>query len=110
MSRNEVMKLLTDGIGQFHAKDIFNTEFELLIRLLHKLVAECILPKKDSPTSISKEEGLVILGMKLKKKIDLPRMILRHMWKNRKHMRYENVIMKILQHKKVKFPKHNSHP
>ena len=110
MSRSDVMKLLNDGIGEFKEKDIFNTEFELLIRLLHKIVAECILPKKGSPTSVSKEEALVILSMKLKRKIDLPKMILRHMWRNKNHMFYGNVIMKILQYKKVKFPKHNAHP
>ena len=110
LGRNESMKLLNDGVGKFHAKDIFITEFELLIRLLHKIVIECILPKKGSPTSVSKEEAIVILGMKLKKHIDLPRMILRHMWKNQKHMVYGNIIMKILQKHHVKIPKHVGHP
>ena len=68
------------------------------------------MPKRGSPTSISKEEALVILSMKLKRKVDLPKMILRHMWKNKRHMFYGNVIMKILQYKKVTFPEHNSHP
>lgn len=35
MGKSDILKLLNDGIGKFMEKDVFNTEFELLMRLLH---------------------------------------------------------------------------
>ena len=46
LSRSALYKELNDGIGKFHEKDIFSTNFELLVHLLHKVVVDCILPKK----------------------------------------------------------------
>src|SRR5262249_3175760 len=61
LSKREIFLEVNDGVGSFKEKDIFSTDFELLIRLLHKAIVDCILPKMGSTTTISTKEGLLIL-------------------------------------------------
>ena len=39
----ELFKEINDGIGDYPEKDVFNTNFDLLIRLFHKVVMDCLL-------------------------------------------------------------------
>src|SRR5262249_1762162 len=82
----------------------------LLVRLLHMIVVYYILLKNGSTTTISKEETLVVLAMKKKLKVDMLRMILRHMWRIQRNKPYGNLLMKMFKYKKIELPKNFKNP
>ena len=65
---------------------------------------DCLLPKNGSSTIISKDEAIIILAMKKNLNIDLPTMMLKHMWRTKGNRPYGSVLMKLLKFKKVKLP------
>ena len=105
LSRNELFSIINGNDEIFPDSDVFVHEFELLIRILYKVVRECILPRKGSTTTVTKEDGLVILAMMKKIKIDIAKRILKRIWKDQEYRAYGNVLMEIFKFKGISIPK-----
>ena len=104
MSKKTLFTKLNDGFKTDVDRDVFVLQFPLIVRILHKIVCACILPKKGSKTSISIDEGKIIFGMLKGKKVDVAGKILQHSFNNRDRRPYGSLIMNLLKKKKVKIP------
>lgn len=67
--KSNFLKEINDGVGYYPKKDIFTTEFELIVRLWHKMAMNCLLLKKGSSTTISRQEAVIISAIKKKLKL-----------------------------------------
>ena len=105
----EVFAQLNDGLEIDLKKDMLVIDFPLQIRLVHKVIVECLLLRIESSTSISTKEVLIILALKENKKIDIAEMVIRQLMKCWKIKPHAGVIMKLLKFKKVRIPKKNTH-
>ena len=104
MNKKNLFTMLNDGFKTEVDRDVFILQFPLIVRILHKLASACILPKKGSKTSISIEEGKIIIGMLKGNKIDIAGKILNHSFNNKERRPYGSLIMNLLKKKKVKIP------
>ena len=84
LGRQQLFNLLNDGYETKVDRDVFVLQFPLIVRLLHKIVCSCLLPKQGSRTSISVNEAKIILGMIKGKKVDIAGKILVHALSNAK--------------------------
>ena len=66
---------------------------------------DCVLPKNDCSTTISKYEALVILAIKGNLKIEVSHMILTHMWRTQGNKPDGSLLLRLFRYKEINMPK-----
>lgn len=110
LSKHDTFVRMNDGINVDVGKDVLVIDFPLQIRLTHKAILECLLPRVGSSTSLTKEDAQTINAIKDNKVIDVAEMIIRYMMNNCSIKPSVSILMKLFKFKKIRILKNSLYP
>ena len=97
MPRNELFAAVNGGLEMDYGKEAMIIDFELFPRILHKIIIECICPRKGSSTSVSIDHAQIMYAMIHRKNVDMATRILDQIWRNRESLVFGHVLMKLFE-------------
>ena len=93
-----------------YGKEAMVIDFELFPRIIHKIIIECICPRKGSTTSMSIDHAQIIYAMINRKNVDMASRVIDQIWRNKESLVFGNTLMRLFVFKGIILPPSSSEP